>query len=362
MTIKPRPKILWLTNLPAPYRFPIWARIARDLDLKVAFLSKKKNWRNWPVPENVSWDYHYFSFNSLRLKEFDFIPSIRGSKRILKGADVVIVGGWESPIYWRIHQLARKKNIPIIQFYESTQASHRFNNILVRKIRSTVMSNANFIVTIGTESAKAVEAMGITNEKIITLFNPVDVSWFHSYAQSHRFQQSTGHRFIYVGQLIERKNVANVIRAFANIRTELDTLTIAGAGPLEQSLSELVKDIGLSDSVFFVGHQNQEALAELYARSNTLILASTNEVWGLVVNEALASGLHVIVSDMCGVSEFIKDMEGAYICKTDVESIALKINESRKNYTGPVKDPEILNYTPERFAEELISRLSVNRR
>ena len=201
--------------------------------------------------------------------------------------------------------------------------------------------------------------MGIPNEKIITLFNPVDVSWFHSYAQSHRIQQSTGHSFIYVGQLIERKNVASVIRAFAAIRNEFDTLTIAGVGPLEQSLIELVKDNGLSGSVSFVGHQNQEALAELYATSNTLILASTNEVWGLVVNEALASGLHVIVSDLCGVSDFIKDMEGAYICTTSVESISLKMHESRRNHTGAIKDPEILKYTPERFAEQLLSTINI---
>jgi glycosyltransferase involved in cell wall biosynthesis len=278
MAIKQSPEILWLTNLPAPYRFPIWARIARDLDLKVAFLLKEKNWRNWSVPKEVNWKYRFLSLYSKKLKEFDLVPSSRGSKKILDGISLVILGGWESPFYWRILQVAKNRNIPIIQFYESTQASHRFNNILIRKIRSTIFSKADFIITSGSASTKAVEAMGIASQKIITLFNPVDVSWFHSFAQSHLVQQTPGHRYIYASRLIELKNIASVIRAFAAIRSELDTLTIAGDGPLAQSLKELAQTLGISESVFFTGHRNQEELAELYAASNTLILASTNEV------------------------------------------------------------------------------------
>ena len=362
MDTKPRPQILWLTNLPAPYRFPIWARIAQKFELKVAFLLKKKNWRSWSIPREVNWKYQFLSLNSKKLKEFDLIPSIRGAKYILDGISLVILGGWESPFYWQILRIAKLRKIPVIQFYESTLASHRFNNILIRKIRSTIFSKADFIVTAGSASTKAVEAMGIDSEKIITLFNPVDVSWFHSFALSHRVQQAPGHRFIYVGQLIERKNVATVIRAFAAIRTESDTLTIAGDGPLVQSLQELTQTLGISDSVFFAGHQNQEELAELYATSNTLILASTNEVWGLVVNEALASGLHVVVSDKCGVAEFVKEMHGAYICTTDQESIQKELLKSSQDWASYIENPEILKFTPEKFADDLIACFRLERK
>ncbi len=357
MSSKPKSKILWLTNLPAPYRFPIWARIAKDLDLKVGFLLKEKNWRNWSVQEDVNWSYQFLSLNSKKIKEFDFVPSVRGSKRILDGIKVVIIGGWESPFYWRALRTAKRRKIPVIQFYESTQASHRFNNILIRKIRSTIFSKADFIVTAGAASTIAVEAMGVAPQKIITLFNPVDVSWFHSFAQSHRVQQVPGHRFIYVGQLIERKNVAAVVRAFAEIRSESDTLTIAGDGPLAQSLQELARTLDISDSVFFTGHQNQDELAKLYSTSNTLVLASTNEVWGLVVNEALASGLHVVVSDKCGVAEFIKGMKGAYICSPDKESIQGALLKSSQDWSGYIQNPEILKFTPEKFADGVTNLL-----
>ena len=351
MINKGMPRILWLTNLPAPYRFTIWDHISNHFQLNVAFLLKAKNWRNWNIPTESNWHYQYLSLNSVNFGEFDLVPSFRGAKNLLKNKDLLVIGGWEAPFYIRTIILAKRKKIPIIQFYESTSSSHRFNNILVRKIRSAILSQADFIVTAGSASTKAVTSMGIAPEKIITLFNPVDVKWFHAFANDHRKLESGGHRFIYVGRLIELKNVATVIQSFAEIKNINDTLTIVGAGPLDQELKNLAVTLGISDSVKFVGHKNQEELAELYAASNTLILASTNEVWGLVVNEALASGLHAVVSDKCGVAEFVKDMNGAYICSTDQQSIEAMMIKSRGKWAGYIKEPEILQFTPEKFAE-----------
>ena len=200
--------------------------------------------------------------------------------------------------------------------------------------------------------------MGVPKNQIITLFNPVDVSWFHTFAQTHRCLQTRGHRFIYVGQLIERKNIATVIQAFAVIKNVFDTMTIVGDGPLTQELRTLAISLDIKDSIHFVGHKNQEELAALYAESNTLILASTNEVWGLVVNEALASGLHVVVSHKCGVAEFVEGMKGAYICQTDQKSIKEAMRASSDAWRGYNQAPEILQFTPERFADELLTVIS----
>jgi glycosyltransferase involved in cell wall biosynthesis len=351
------PRVLWLTNLPAPYRFPIWSRLSASLDLRVAFLLKEKNWRNWSVPKHVDWKYNFLSLKSVNFGEFDFIPSIKGARKLIQGVDVLVLGGWEAPFYTRTLFYAKKFRIPVIQFYESTTDSHRFNNLFIRKIRSAIFSKADFIVTAGAASTKAVEAMGIAPEKIITLFNPVDVGWFHSYAKEHHSPQSDGHRYIYVGRLIELKNVASIIHSFAGTRNALDTLTIAGDGPLAHDLQALTHSLGIHDSVFFVGHKSQEELAQLYSANQTLILASTNEVWGLVVNEALASGLHVVVSNKCGAAEFVKHMKGAYICQTDHESIQDAMKRSSNAWSGYIQNPEILEFTPEKFADGVLDAI-----
>jgi glycosyltransferase involved in cell wall biosynthesis len=353
------PQILWLTNLPAPYRFPIWDRIAETFDLKVAFLLKEKNWRNWTVPTGQTWRHEYLSLKSINIKEYDFIPSIRGAKKLLLNVDLLVLGGWETPFYIRILLLAKKRHIPVIQIYESTKDSQRFKNGLIPKIRANFFSKIDFVITFGDSSTKATKAMGVAPEKILTLFNPVDVSWYHTFSHNNRKLPAPGHRYIYVGQLIDRKNVENIINSFATLRNKFDTLTIAGDGPLAQKLKDLVATLKIEDSVIFAGHRNKLELAELYATSNTLILASTNEVWGLVVNEALASGLHAVVADKCGVAEFVKNMKGVFICSTDQNSLKAAMELSLRQWVGYIESPEILKFTPEKFTDEVIKLFSL---
>ena len=350
MSEKQKTRVLWLTNLPAPYRFPIWDRMAKDVQLKVVFLLKRRNWRNWPEPKGKNWKHEYLSFNSWQISEYDIIPSFRGARNMLRDVDVAIIGGWESPMYIRSILLAKKKKIKVIQFYESTGDSHRFSRGPVARIRKWILSKSNLIVTISQSSVKTLNKMGIPSEKIAVLFNPVNVHWFHEYANLHREAETLGHKFLYVGQLIERKNVHAAIQAFAIARAQDDTLTIVGEGPLSQELIRLTHSLNLQSRISFVGYKNQQELGELYARNNTLILASRNEVWGLVVNEALAAGNHVIVSKVSGVSDFVKEMRGVYICSVEQDSIAEMMKKSRRDYSGPIEDPEILNFTPEDFA------------
>lgn len=349
------PKVLWLTNLPAHYRFPIWSRIAQLFELKVVFLLAEENWRNWTVPPGQIWSHEYLSLKAINIKEYDLIPSFRGARKILQDVDLVVIGGWETPFYARTLLLAKKAKIPVVQIYSSTGDSHRFKKGLVHTIRATLISKADCVVTFGSASKKAVESMGIVSEKIVALFNPVDVTWFSSFANKNRLSTSEGHRYIYVGQLIERKNVSTIINAFAEIRNRRDTLTIVGDGYLSQELKTLAARLDIYESVYFVGHKNQEELARLYSESNTLILASTNEVWGLVVNEALASGLHVVVTNKCGVAEFVKDMKGAFISSTDQLSLQKAMHVSSQQWNGYIQNPEILKFTPEKFAEDLMA-------
>lgn len=357
-----RIRLLWLTNIPAPYRISTWKALDHKIDLKLILLNKTERGREWQLEKELE----PLTFRILGVKAFypgpsiplyfNFFKPIREIKN--SGASAIYIDGWESPAYFISAIFAKKMKMKVIFGYRGTTESHRFNNVFIRKIRSAIFSKADFIVTAGTASTKAVEAVGFAPEKIITLFNPVDVGWFHSFAKDHRTPQSQGHRYIYVGQLIERKNVASVIQAFAEIRKLADTLTIVGDGPLASDLSKLSRSLGIEESTYFVGHKNQNELTRLYAENNTFILASTKEVWGLVVNEALASGLHVVVSDQCGAAEFVKHMKGAYICSPDKDSIKKAMIASAIDWVNFIEHPEILEFTPEKFADDLIKKIS----
>jgi glycosyltransferase involved in cell wall biosynthesis len=349
--------LAWLTNLPAPYRKPIWNRLSSKFKLKVYSYLNEENYRGWGQPESKVWSHTFLNKKHIRTAENDLSFSPFGAKKILSNTDAVVVAGWETPIYISTLIRARKVGVPAINFYESTTSSHRFKGPLVRSIRRYIFNLADYIVTSGSASTEAVLATGIAREKIVELFNPVDVEYFAQFASTHRPAQGIGHKFLFVGQLIERKNLLAAIKAFASIANPEDSFTIAGKGPLQPQIEKLIAELKLQRQVHLVGHKSQEELAELYAISHTLVMPSTNEVWGLVANEALATGMHAITSDVAGVSEFIKEMKGAYICTSEQSSIATKMSQSRQDYLGPIKDPEILKFTPEKFADEFIANL-----
>jgi glycosyltransferase involved in cell wall biosynthesis len=77
---------------------------------------------------------------------------------------------------------------------------------------------------------------------------------------------------------------------------------LLGDGPLREAISQQIKESGLTRHVVMPGFKQYDELPLYYALARAFIHASTTEQWGLVVNEAMASGLPVLVSNRCGCS------------------------------------------------------------
>jgi len=135
------------------------------------------------------------------------------------------------------------------------------------------------------------------------------------------------------------------VAAFQRIAGPVDTLSIVGAGPLRAELAELA----LGDPRIILRERVPYGeVPAVLARHDTLVLPSAREVWGFVVNEALAAGLHVVVSDHCGVAPSVEHMAGAYVAAPD--DLAEAMARSRAEWRGPIAEPEILSRDPAEFA------------
>ena len=344
--------IVWLTNLPAPYRKPIWEELGKNFKLDVYFLLGQKNWRNWNIAPCERFSYNFLEFKSRRFGEFEFIPQFSFRKISLSNADILVLTSWEAPMYIVMMILAKVMNVRVIAWYESTAESRRFNNRLVRFVKGRFYRSADLVLTFGIESTKVMSNLGIRSEKILELFNPIAPR-----PPLVSTEPRTGHHYLFVGQLIHRKNILSIIDAFNLVREKNDTLAIAGTGPDLTLLVDYVKECNLEHSISFTGHLLTSDLETLYSKSNTLILASYVEVWGLVVNEALANGMHVVVSSNCGVTDLIKSMRGVYIVQNDTISISKGMEKSRFNWTGRIMSPEISNFSTFEFTERLKSEI-----
>ena len=121
---------------------------------------------------------------------------------------------------------------------------------------------------------------------------------------------------LFVGKLIPSKRPLNVVRAAARLGAGT-TLLVAGSGPLEGELR--AEAMRLNVDLRLVGFLNQTELGKAYAIADCLTLPSDfPETWGLVVNEALATGLPAIVSAAVGCApDLVKDGETGYVCPLD---------------------------------------------
>ena len=118
-----------------------------------------------------------------------------------------------------------------------------------------------------------------------------------------------------VGQFIHRKGFDVLLKAWAKCSPE-NVLYIIGAEPTEEYLA-LKNQLELKN-VFFVGFKAKEELKQYYRAADLFVLPTREDIWGLVVNEAMASGLPVITTNMCvGGVELVDDSDNGYIVDVD---------------------------------------------
>jgi glycosyltransferase involved in cell wall biosynthesis len=218
------------------------------------------------------------------------------------------------------------------------------------------MRAATGVLTAGTASTLAVTSMGIPPPRVTEGFNTVDVARFANGAAAVRAEWELdaapgGHRFLFVGMLIERKNVAGLLSAFELVREPGDSLTVVGTGPLDAQLRKQAVDLGLGLTVQFVGHLEGDALTAAYGTAHTFVLSSTAEVWGLVVNEALAAGLNVVVADVAGVAPDIAGMPGVFLAPPTPGGLAAGMARSRSGWAGHRTDHPVMAHTPSALAD-----------
>lgn len=348
--------VIWITNMAAPYRIPVWKHLQNWVVLEVALLESKSSLTadvhanrgsDWiPTDDGIV----MCEIPTLKLKRGEaryYFPKRLSSALLPQKHDVVVFGGWESPIYWLLLLIAKVSGKKCVAFYESTLATIRHRRGPISWTRRLFFKAMDSIVVPGPAAWEAVLSLGIPAHKIFQGFNAVDVRKFQAATNSGISNGTGGHAFLFVGQLISRKRVEEIIDAYESIAAPLDTLTIVGTGDLADVVR---RRTAANDNIRLISHVRNDEMPDLMANHNTLVLASVEEVWGLVINEALATGLHVVVSRNCGVVPSIKQMDGVFISEPHLGDLAAQMAESRRSWAGPIADPEILKYTPAEFA------------
>lgn len=133
---------------------------------------------------------------------------------------------------------------------------------------------------------------------------------------------------LYVGRVAKEKSIDFLIRSFVEVSKKNKNVyfAIVGDGQEKESLEKLAKKLGVESKVFFLGFVPHDKLVDVYNSADIFIFASTTETQGLVILEAMASGLPVIAVKDRVFSEFIETGVDAFIVENDQNLFADKIN------------------------------------
>jgi glycosyltransferase involved in cell wall biosynthesis len=272
-----------------------------------------------------------FEWDTLPLDGYDFIqlrPSqsddylhfdrffgldVRGMGRAIRDSrpDAVVVPGWYSSTLVRALIECRIHGIPALYRGDTPLTS---KNGRIREIAWSAKTRAmlrffSAYLTVGTRNREYLERFGVPSSKIHFSPSCVDNEIFSRSAANARVTGGRarvraklgipGENFavLFVGKLDDNKRPWDVIAAAAALGKNT-TAVIVGSGPEMDRCRNDAATLGVH--AVFPGFINQSALGEVYAAADVCVLSSTSETWGLVVNEALASGTPCVVSDGVG--------------------------------------------------------------
>ncbi|MDX2050514.1 MAG: glycosyltransferase family 4 protein, partial [Rickettsiaceae bacterium] len=181
-----------------------------------------------------------------------------------------------------------------------SQHRDKRRNTVVEFLKSVIVKRYDYAFVSGEYARKYLIQLGIPPARILIGYNAVDNNFFK--------QRQTGQKDNYllcVSRFIEKKNIVNLIKWFCRYRATYPlsglSLKIVGQGPLQERITKTVCEHGGESFVSVNSYKDKSELADLYAKARIFILPShTNEQWGLVVNEAMAAGCPVLVSNVCG--------------------------------------------------------------
>ena len=340
-------RMLWATNMPAPYRITLWDEICTEFELQVLFGLPINNWRGWYVPEKRKWKYSFFSKKSFKIGEYELPLKIFGIKKYIKSQDVVIVGGWENPFYLSIIALCKYYKIPFFIFYGDVRRKINFFNpkILSKWI---LFKLATGIVSLSRQTTRNLISMGLKETKIVTLYNPHDQ--IEAIKSRRSWNNHRNHKFIFIGQLIERKSPIELFEAFIRIDNKEDTLTYLGSGKLQKKLLKKIQLSNFENRIVVQNPIDPKDVLMYLKNFDTLVLPSKVEIWGQVVNEAFALGLNIVVSENCGITDYIRDSEGVFVCNTDITNLSDCLEMAREFKLDPWAKNRTIDFTTAKFA------------
>jgi glycosyltransferase involved in cell wall biosynthesis len=283
--------------------------------------------------------------------------------------DVVLSGAIAFPSGATAVRWCRAKNKRVVIFDNA-----RLNDVprswFVNFIKQRIYASVDAMLIPAKSHEKDFQYWGFNEKQVFYGLNVIDNQWFSEHSPKNLIERTKLRNklnlpesfFLGVGRFVKKKNWNDVLLAYDQICQNINkppALVLVGDGPEKQNLKKIIETKKI-EKVIFKSFVSQEKICSYYSFSELLILASSSgETWGLVVNEAMACSLPVIVSKQCGcASTLVNEGENGFSFSAgNITELASKmttfinLSNDTKKRMGEYSKNIINDWSLDRFAQ-----------
>jgi glycosyltransferase involved in cell wall biosynthesis len=321
-------RLLYLVSHPIQYQAPLLRRLAAEpgIRLRVVFetVDSVDGYFDMGFGTEITWDVPLRDgYDNVALADTSLTAEIAA-------ADVVWLHGWASGNLLKALGIARAKGKPVLMRGENWDGAMPdqpgIKGLLRRWFHRWVFARCSGFLAIGRKNRDYYVARGVPPRAVFSVPYAVDNGFFAARAAQsdlaalrHQLNLPPDRQIIlYCGKFMRRKRPDLLMAAWRRLPEPRPSLLMVGDGEMRD---ELVAMAG--DGVVFTGFRNQTQLPALYALADVFALPSEREPWGLAVNEAMACGTAVVVSDQVGSAfDLVDESTGAIFPAGDEDALA----------------------------------------
>jgi glycosyltransferase involved in cell wall biosynthesis len=248
--------------------------------------------------------------------------------RNIKDFDIVHLHEYRSFQAILVHYYAKKHEIHyVLQAHGALPGiieKQRLKKLYDRVWGYMILRDASEVIALTKTEAKQYKKMDVDEDKIEIVPNGINLSEYENLPEKGEFRRkysiSDDEKIIlYLGRIHKIKGIDLLVKAFADLIEGLDDVRLVLVGHDDGFLSTLkrqIEDLKIGDRILFTGSLYGRDKLEAYVDADVYVLPSVYEIFGITLLEACACGTSVIVTDRCGIADFVDGKVG-YVVEYD---------------------------------------------